>query len=262
MNTTKVVIIAEEPESLIEDANRKTILVCPRNKRLSSKILLQKNIKVIFSSYSRFPDIESLKIIRDVLFYLINTSEIEKGEKVEILFKKRGEFHKLLFDTSQLEYVTINSLLSDRLSGKLIESILKLSMNIARLGVEGRPAGALLIVGDPHEVSRYTVRGDINPIEAIPQQRRSILNEDNFGILRQYATMDGATIINQKGEVVSCNTYIKILDIPTNVEEIGGRHLAAKSISKLTKAIAIVVSSEGKIKVYRDGKTVYQMENL
>ena len=262
MNATKIVIIADDPEDLIENVNEKTILIYPRNKRPSSNILLSKNIKTIFSSYTRFPDIDSLKIIRDILFYLINTSEIEKGDKVKVIFKKDGEFHRMFFDTDKLEYMTVHRLLSDRLKGRLIENILKLSMRIARMGIEGRPVGALLVIGDSHNVRRYIIQKDVNPVDALPSNRRSVLNTENLDLLRQYVTMDGATIINEKGDVLFCGTYIKILDVPNNIEEMGGRHLAAKSISKLTNAIAFVISSESKIKIYRDGKTVYQMENF
>ena len=262
VNATKIVIISDDPESLIEKTNKEMIVIYPRTKRPSSNVLLRKNIKIIFSSYARFPDIDSLKIIRNILFYLINTSEIKKGDVVEVVFKKRGEFHRLLFDTDQLEYMTIYRILSDRLDGKLIENILKLSMNIARMGIEGRAVGALLVIGDSHNVRKYIIQKYINPVDALPAIRRNVVNIDNLDILRPYVTMDGATIINEKGDVLFCGSYIKILDVPNNLEEMGGRHLAAKSISKLTKAIAFVISSEGKIKIYRDGKMVYQIENF
>ncbi len=262
VNSTKMVIISDDPESLIEKTNKEKIVIYPRNKRPPSSMLLDKNTKIIFSSYARFPDIESLKIVRDILFYLINISEIKRGDVVEVIFKKRGEFHQLFFDTNKLEYMTIYEVLSDRLSGQLIKNVLKLSMSVARMGIEGRPTGALLVIGDSYNVRKYIIQKYVNPVDALPYSRRNVLNTDNIDILRPYITMDGATIINEKGEVLFCGSYIKILDVPDSSEEMGGRHLAAKSISKLTRAIAFVVSSEGKIKIYRDGKVLYQMENF
>ncbi len=259
---TKLIIIADNPENLLKGEENNVILVYPRGKRPSSAVLLRKNIKKIFSSYTRFPDINSLQIIRDIIFYLINTQEIKKGDRIKVIFQKRGEFHTLFFNTDELEYITIYELLKDRVRGDLIHGILKLCMSIAKSGVEGRPVGALFVVGDVRNVVRYIIQKSINPIDAIPDDKRYITDSENIDILRQYASMDGATIIDNNGRVISCGSYIRILDSSNASEEIGGRHLAAKSISKLTKAIAFVVSSEGKIRIYRDGHMIYQIESF
>ncbi|MFP4609231.1 MAG: diadenylate cyclase [Candidatus Aenigmatarchaeota archaeon] len=41
---------------------------------------------------------------------------------------------------------------------------------------------------------------------------------------------------------------------------LGGRHLAASYISDKTNAVALVVSTEGTIRIYKDGENIYEVD--
>ncbi len=261
---TKIVVMGDDPERAAEKfENADLILVYPRNRRPTVQFLLKKNVKSVFSDYSFFPDIETLNIIRDTILYLFNSSLITSKDRVLFVFEKEGESHRLFFDMTKLKMLSLLDTLSDRLERGIVENVLKLSMQIVKKGREGSPAGALFIIGDTNNVMRYVVQKIANPMSGIDKNLRNLLNEENFDTLREFAIMDGATIVDDRGYVVSAGAYVKNLVLDEWIlDGYGGRHLAARSITKLTKAISFAVSSEGTIRVYRDGKMIYELNNF
>lgn len=261
---TKIVVMGEDPERMVEGfENEDIIIVYPKNKRPTVKFLLKKNVKSVFSDYSSFPDIETLGIIRDTLMYLFNSSFITSKDRVLFVFEKEGESHRLFFDMPKLKMLSLLDILSDRLERDVVENVLKLSMQIVKKGREGSPAGALFIVGDTRSVMQYVVQKIANPMSGIEKDLRNLLREENFDTLREFAIMDGATIVDDRGYVVSSGAYVKNLVVDEWIlDGYGGRHLAARSITKLTKAISFAVLSEGTIRVYRDGKMIYELNNF
>ncbi len=261
---TKIVVMGEDPESIAQDYMDKPIIVIyPKGKRPRADFLLKKNVSRIFSDYAKYPDIEDLGLIKDTIFYLLNSSYINSRDRVLVLFSKEGEEHKLFFDMSKMNLPMLINMISDRINGEIVENVLKLAMSIVKKGREGTPAGALFIVGDTSNVKNYVIQKIANPIVGIDMEMRSILNEDNFDTLREFAIMDGATLIDNDGYVVSTGVYVKNLSIEEwLMDGFGGRHLAARSITKLTKAISLAVSAEGTISIYRDGEKIYELNDF
>jgi DNA integrity scanning protein DisA with diadenylate cyclase activity len=256
--------MGENPEAIADEyEDREMILVYPKNRRPTVNFLLKKNVKNVFSDYSFFPDVEALCIIRDTIMYLINASYVNSSDRVLFIFEKTGERHELFFDMSKLRLLTLLDTLSDRLDRRVVESVLKLSMAIVKKGREGSPVGALFIVGDARNVMKNVVQKIANPMNGIELEKRNVLLEDNFDTLREFAIMDGATVLDENGYVVSSGVYVKNLVVDEWIlNGHGGRHLAARSITKLTKAISFAVSSEGTIRVYKDGKMIYELNNF
>ncbi len=263
-NVDKIVVMGEDPEKLaFKFKDKKVIIVYPRNKRPTAEALLHKNFVRVFSDYTHYPEMESLEIIKDTLLYLLNSSYITSRDRVLVLFSKQGEEHRLFFDLSMLKLPTLMDNLSDRLDKRIVERMVKLCINIVKKGREGSPAGALFIVGDTRNVKRYLLQKIANPMEGIEPERRDVMRDENLDTIREFAIMDGATIVDDKGIVVSCGSYVKNLEIDEwLLDGKGGRHLAAQSITRFTKAIGFVVSSEGVIRIYRDGKLIYELKNF
>ncbi len=263
---TKIVVMGDDPERVAEDYLDKTvILIYNKKMKPSAAVLTRKNVKPVFMPFETYPDIDCLSQIRDVIYYLLNSSYIKIDDKVLFVFSKKGEYHQLYFDMSMLKNVRLIESVSDRIKKEVMEKILQLAMMIVHRGKEGQPAGALLIVGDTKNVMKYAIQKIYNPARAMDRFERSVLNDENLDSIREYAMMDGATIINERGEVISFGVYIKNLEIQDKdlIEEwltgnYGGRHLAAKAITKKTKAICVLVSSEGIIRIFRDGKKIHE----
>ena len=76
--------------------------------------------------------------------------------------------------------------------------------------------------------------------------------------------LDGATIVSADGVVERC---CQLVDAPhaqiTTSKGFGARHWAGAAISKVTKAIAIVVSeSNGTVRLFQNGEVVLRIEPL
>ncbi|EDY35382.1 conserved domain protein [Aciduliprofundum boonei T469] len=261
---TKIVVMGDDPESIAQNyEDKELIVIYPKGKRPRADMLLRKNIVRIFSDYGKYPDIEDLELIKNTIFYLLNSSYIDNKDRILLLFSKEGEEHRLFFDMSKMNLPNLVNMVSDRIKGEIVENILKLAMSIVKRGREGTPAGALFIVGDTNNVKNYVIQKIANPISGIDREMRSVLNEENFDTLREFAIMDGATLIDNRGVVVSTGVYVKNLSIEEwLMDGFGGRHLAARSITKLTKAISFAVSAEGTISVYRDGEKIYELKDF
>ncbi len=260
----KVVLMGEDPEKLVgEYLDKPLIVVYPRNKRPTAQMLLKRNVIKVFSDYASYPDIEDLTLIRDTIFYLLNASYLASKDRVLVIFSKRGEEHRLFFDLSLMKLPILLDMIGDRVDREIVENVLKLSMSIVKKGREGTPAGALFIVGDTQNVMKYVVQKIANPVNGIDREMRNVLNEENFDTIKEFAIMDGATLIDEDGYVVSTGVYVKNLLVDEWIlDGHGGRHLAARSITKLTRAISFAVSTEGIIRVYKDGKEIYELKDF
>ena len=83
----------------------------------------------------------------------------------------------------------------------------------------------------------------LDPLAGHPEAARHITDADLRGTLKELAQLDGAFVISDEGVVVAACRYLVAItsDIDLSLG-LGSRHFAAASISKVTKAIGIVVS--------------------
>jgi DNA integrity scanning protein DisA with diadenylate cyclase activity len=145
-----------------------------------------------------------------------------------------------------------------RVPVELMELIIQLAFQIAREGREGTHVGALLVVGDTESVMRNSRPRIINPFQGHPEREREIWAMANWHTIKQYAQLDGATLIDEKGVARSAGRYLSYTWEVYLQGGLGGRHIAAASITKMTKAIAVVVSSSSVIRVFKDGMEIYK----
>jgi diadenylate cyclase len=149
----------------------------------------------------------------------------------------------------------------DRISSRLharspevCQRVIELAVEIAREGREGRRIGTFFTVGDADKVLEQSRPLILDPIALHPKDLRSIWNTDLRGTLKELAQLDGAFILNDNGLVVAGCRYLdaKVSDIEVPMG-LGSRHLAAASISKVTRATAIVVSESAIVRIFEDG---------
>ena len=124
--------------------------------------------------------------------------------------------------------------------------------------------GALFIVGDAQRVmynSRELVR---NPLDPRGGRGLNILEEAETKSIKEFATLDGAVVIDDQGNALSAGRYVMVREVPpVSLEEgLGGRHLAAAYVTKVTKAVGIVVSSTRVMRVFKDGTVIYEVKNI
>ncbi|UCF07578.1 MAG: diadenylate cyclase [Thermoplasmata archaeon] len=165
----------------------------------------------------------------------------------------------LFFDVKDMGIASIKEKVADRIDLSVLEAAFNIATQIAREGREGKPAGALLVLGDTDNVMKNSRELIINPFEGHEKDGRHLLSEQNLATIKEFALLDGALIVDKEGYAVAGGRYIVGVDWDLYLQGgLGGRHLAGASITKTTKAISIVVSSTGTIRAYRDGEEIYR----
>ena len=86
--------------------------------------------------------------------------------------------------------------------------ILDIALRFAAQGREGKPIGTIFVLGELGQVSPFLRQLILNPFEGHSPESRNIHNPDFLETLREFAAMDGAFVVNHKGNVEFGGTYI------------------------------------------------------
>ncbi|MFN4178745.1 MAG: DNA integrity scanning protein DisA nucleotide-binding domain protein [Armatimonadota bacterium] len=170
-----------------------------------------------------------------------------------LLLKVRDEFE--LFAVS-------DQLLTEHVNPEVFEQVLELAIQIAAEGREGKPLGALFVVGDYENVSRYTTQLVLNPFKGYDESERNILDPRLAETIKEFCAIDGAFLIRGDGVIEAAGAFLHPgfphEELPMGL---GARHAAAAGITAVTNSIAVTVSaSTGTIRVFRKGKIVIEIE--
>lgn len=136
----------------------------------------------------------------------------------------------------------------------IIRAILRITAELRR-GYEGKSIGTSFVVGDLEEVLKRSRQSIINPFKA---HHVDITMEENWKTIEEFVQLDGAFIIDDDGIVFSAGRYMDVGGEEINAGRVGGRHMAAVSITRATNAIAITLSQDGTVEVYKDGETIVE----
>jgi diadenylate cyclase len=143
---------------------------------------------------------------------------------------------------------------------RVLEHTVSLAVEIAREGREGRKIGTLFVVGDSDEVIKRSKPLILDPLHGHPEERKQIEYPDVRETIKELAQLDGAFLISNRGVVLSAARYIDAasdsLDLPLGL---GSRHMAGASISRQTRAVAVVVSESSMVRMFDDGELVSEI---
>ena len=151
---------------------------------------------------------------------------------------------------------------AENVSAGVMDALIELAVSIGVEGWEGRPVGALFVVGDSSTVMEKSRQLTLNPFQGYSEDEKNIMNPDVRHALHAFAVLDGAFIVREDGVVVAAGRYLNFdeeqeLDVPLGL---GARHMAAAGISRDSQAIAIVVSqTSGSVRVFRHGKPALEL---
>jgi diadenylate cyclase len=151
---------------------------------------------------------------------------------------------------------------AEGVSAGVMDALIDLAISIGVEGWEGRPVGALFVVGDSNTVMEKSRQLTLNPFQGYSEDEKNIMNPDVRHALHAFAVLDGAFIVREDGVVVAAGRYLsfddeKEVDVPLGL---GARHMAAAGISRDTEALAIVVSqTSGSVRVFRRGKAALEL---
>jgi diadenylate cyclase len=138
-----------------------------------------------------------------------------------------------------------------------LEAVILLAVEIAREGREGRKIGTMFVVADHENVLKLSRNMILDPLLGHAPENKHIDDPNVRETLKELAQLDGAFIVSDQGVVVSACRYIYTvsegIELPLGL---GSRHISGASISKVTKAIAVVVSESSVVRVFDNGEMI------
>ncbi len=194
------------------------------------------------------------KILRagDVFVFLTGLS----GHNIDTLVTMHvGEEYELFQSVGQ-------PTLTEHIRRPVFERVLRMALELAHEGREGKPVGALWVVGDCREVQKYCLEGRINPFKGYTEKERNILDDSIQETVKEISKLDGAFILKGNGVILSgCTILRPALAGETLPQGLGARHAAAAAITASTKSIAISLSeSTGAVRIWRRGQMITEIE--
>jgi diadenylate cyclase len=143
---------------------------------------------------------------------------------------------------------------------EVLEQTVSLAVEIAREGREGRKIGTLFVVGDSGAVMKRSKPLILDPLQGHPDESKKIESPDMRETIKELAQLDGAFLVSNAGVVISAARYIDAasdsLDLPLGL---GSRHVAGASISRQTRAVAVVVLESSMVRMFDDGELVSEI---
>lgn len=178
------------------------------------------------------------------------------GRRIDTLITASARDDLPWFGSKRRAAESLTAVLSNEFA-RLISIALRLSAE----GREGRPIGTIFVLGGK-DLSPYLRQLVLNPCEGHPQRRRNIHEDGFFETIREFAALDGAFIVNEKGIVEAAGVYLDGPPHATRLPEgLGARHSAAAGITAATTAVAVVISeSSGTVIAFHAGRPVLTLE--
>lgn len=210
---------------------------------------------------------KSLDLLEDVRGILVSAYlEGSLGDGEDTLVLVASESQPLLVLNFSISadptFKLLRSGIEERVSLQVFEMLFRIAGDLVRQGREGKSIGALFIIGDTEPVLGASRQAVINPFQGHEADERYVLNPHNIETIKEYALLDGAMVVDEDGYLEAAGRYV-LLEADAEVASgLGGRHLAAASITQKTQAVAIVVSSSGVVRVYKDGKPIMELDGF
>lgn len=152
--------------------------------------------------------------------------------------------------------------LTEHIRPAVFQKVLTLALELAHEGREGKPVGALFVVGDYGVVKKYCIEGRINPFKGYPEKQRNIVDDGMADSVKELSKIDGAFIVKGTGVIMSAGTTLRpAVSAAPPKSGLGSRHAAAAAITAVTRSIAITLSeSTGTVRVWRRGIMITELE--
>src|SRR5262245_9947939 len=145
-----------------------------------------------------------------------------------------------------------------------LKTVIDLAVEIGREGREGKPIGTMFVVGDTRKVISHCQPAGFDPVKGYSRSERDLHDPRVREAVKEVAGLDGAFVINSDGTVEKA---AQLVDAPyanlTLSKGLGARHWAGAAISKVTAALAVVVSqSSGTVRLFQNGDVMLRIEPL
>ncbi len=206
-------------------------------------------------------------IIAEIVSDLIKKKYVKQDMKLLIAtdrsISKKYNVALLAFDINRMLYRIGKFNLAEHMASEtVIETVIEIAQEIGAEGREGKKVGALFVIGDEKELEQYTTQLIMNPFHGYERELLNVVSNNNLKeTIKNFAQLDGAFTINNKGDLLTAGTY---LDVDTTgikpYQGWGTKHLSATAITKVTGSVAVLVSeSGGAVKIFKNGKLILRL---
>jgi DNA integrity scanning protein DisA with diadenylate cyclase activity len=263
-DATHVHLIGDDAESLrtLIEGIRVPLVVSTWRKEVAHDLLeWRPQLEVQALAHDLTTGVNALIQIRDVVLGAYVEGHFGSSDRVLVLARIGQAFELVLFfDMRFDESVTrLKKELEYRADIRVIEAVLQIASEIAREGRERGHVGALFVIGDADRVLEVSRQVVINPFQGHPPEVRNILDPSTWETTKEFSQIDGAFVVRDDGLVEAAGRYIEVKHPVSLPSGLGGRHLAAAAVTKETKAIAIVVSETGVVRLFKDGEILLRI---
>jgi diadenylate cyclase len=145
-----------------------------------------------------------------------------------------------------------------------LKVVIDLAVEIGREGREGKAVGTMFVVGDTRRVLSLCQPAGYDPVKGYSRAERDLHDARVREAVKEVAVLDGAFIVASDGTV---EKSAQLVDAPyanlTLSKGLGARHWAGAAVSKVTAALAVVVSqSSGTVRIFQGGQVMLRIEPL
>jgi len=145
----------------------------------------------------------------------------------------------------------------DYVNKTTLEKVIWLAIEIAREGREGRKVGTLFVISDSENVLKHSRPLILDPLFGHPDDRKHIDDPNVRETIKELALLDGGFVVSDDGICLSACRYIEAsvenMKLPLGL---GSRHVAAASMTKRTRSVAVVVSESAIVRVFSHGEII------
>jgi len=224
------------------------------------------------AQFLRVPNVPFTRLgqVKIALFLALSRGFVKQGDKIVFLsgIASSGNLDTIIVTEVGREYEIFATSgtgpeTPPHIQPQVIERVVDIASELGKEGREGKPIGALFVVGDTDRVMPLTRQLILNPFKGYPEHQRNALDHTLEETIKELAGLDGAFIIRGDGIIESCGTYLKTasqeeFELPRGL---GARHHAAAAITAVTDSIAVTVSeSTGTVTIFRGGSIITEIE--
>lgn len=148
--------------------------------------------------------------------------------------------------------------LGQKISSDVFQELLQLAIEIAHQGREGKPVGAIFVIGDHERVLQLSRQMIINPFKGYSDEDCSIFKQEIRDTIREFAALDGAFVLREDGVVLAAGRLLSTTAVDGEVPRgLGSRHAAGAGITTSTEALAITISeTDGSVRIFKEGRVL------
>jgi diadenylate cyclase len=139
---------------------------------------------------------------------------------------------------------------------EVFEALLKIVLELATEGREGKPVGTIFVLGDHEKVMELSRSLVLNPFQGYPEEARNLHSPEVRESLKEFSSIDGAFVIREDGVVLAAGRQLNVgYHGEALPQGLGTRHAAAAAITAMTESLALAISeSNGRVTVFRGGR--------